>query len=217
MKAFKNLGTSALLTVGKFPAEMVETLELIEKYFQIKGRRKEIGCFVFELLHFRWEGIMEMDKDAEKLKALEGELFKIHQGLNEIFSGRTNSTKITINYKNRTKTEIENPEILFEVVHFLSQLPGGKAEPKSPGRIQNKFLSEFKQIAIENGSQFIKNIIPEINETDKLFFTGLILSMIGIFEDPKTINDNLQVEESQIPLIKAVFVDRLRYYKSTQK
>ncbi len=217
MDPFKNLGTAGILPFGNFPPEMVDTLVLIENYFHIKDRRKEIGCLILELLQLKWEGTMDMDKEAEKVKALESDLFNIHQGLNEIFSGRTKTMKITIAYKNGTKTEIKNPEILYEVVYFLNQLPKGKSAIRSPGRIQNVFKSEFMQIAIENCSRFVRFFNPDINETDKLFFAGLILSMIGIFEDPKSLIGNLPIEEPQIPIVKAVFVDRLRYYKPAQK
>jgi hypothetical protein len=214
---FQNLGRSVSLVNGQFPDEMIETLELIESVFNIPGKRPEIGSLACSILQFNWCGITKADKQEAEKEAQEAEFYTINQGLQAVYSGHEKPREIIIKYESGDKTVIRNPETLFKIIQSLPKLPQGKPSEPKAGRKQKALFCEFMEAAVNDCSQFIKALKPEIPEKDQLFFTGLILSLAGIYENPKELNQGFPIETDQFPIIKGILADRLKYYKSAGK
>lgn len=157
----------------------------------------------------------------EKQKA-ENELHEIAQVIKKIEAGEIQTMEIQIKLnKGRQSAQtvkIEHGEILPLIIRQLKRLPTGQPMPKTgKGTQEKKVYKQFMQDAVKKCFDLIEPTAPELTETDKLFFTGLVLTLAGVMPPPRAYNEGQEVEPHQIQDYKDKLSDELRYYKPTGK
>lgn len=220
---------------GVFPDEMIRTLELIEDIFDLTTEtRPEIAKLVSPILFYGTFLNVNTADDREKSSAdIKIQYHAIQQYLDQIYDGKIKPIELVIKDARGSNLVIKDDTIIHGILKLLRSLPEGSEKPlhflerftalsfsaehfsarkgKKPKHIYRFFLAA----SIDECSQFIKSHKPDISERDSLFFTGLILSMCGIFESPSEISEGRSLNEHELQDIKNKFVDRLKYYKSS--
>jgi hypothetical protein len=218
------------------PSDSIEVVEILESCFDLSGHWGKIGYLIGEIImegsgHELTEipgrpgkiflpGIKQLDSFDREVCKIDSERFRISQALQLIEKGETETIEISLKLnKGKSKSAktitIQQPENLSLILNFLKTLPEG-SEPKQSikGRNENKHFKVFINKYMQACFKLAKIISPEITEKDKLFFTGLILTLAGIFEPPRFFNNGYKIETEQIPDYKLALTDRLKYYKS---
>jgi hypothetical protein len=166
--------------------------------------------------------IWEFDHVKKEITKAKHELHEIAAAIEKIENGKAETVEIQIKFNKGKKSKetiiITHPEILPRIFELLKTLPEGEQKPTpKKGNIEKQQYKQFIFESIGKCFELIESIDPDLNETDKLFFSGLILTLAGVIEPPRLFYEGFTTDPDQVKDYRDKLTDSLKYYKSTGK
>lgn len=157
--------------------------------------------------------------DKQKTK---NELHELAQIIESIEAGNVQKWEIQIKINkgklSKQTITIGHKENLSLIIKQLKQLPKGEPMPKKgKGSPEQKQYKQFMKEAVRRCYEIIEPTDPELTETDKLFFAGMVLTLAGIIAPPSSFNEGFEFESNQLQDYKKKLSDFLKHYKPTKK
>lgn len=228
---------SLLMNMPESFESLNEVIEMLNSNFNLEHYWPKIGLLIaefslnadgFNLIETPINGqifepnIKDSDSVQEEIIEAEHELFEIANSINRMERGEFETVEIQIKFnKGKGSNEtliISHAEILPRIFELLKSLPEGKQKPTpKKGNIEKTRYKQFMFESIGICYQLIESIDPGLNDTDKLFFSGLVLTLAGVIEPPRKFYEGFTTDPDQIQDYRDKLTDSLKYYKSTGK
>lgn len=213
-----------------------EIVEMLNTYFNVKDHWPKIAYLNAEF-SIKADGFNLMEtplhngrifepniKDSDSVQTefikANHELFEIARAIDKIDNGKAETVEIQIKFNKGKKSNetiiISHDEILPRIFELLKTLPKGTQKP-TPKRGNNE-KPQYKQFMIESVSkcyQLIESIDSGLNDTDKLFFAGLVLTLAGVIDPPRKFYEGFTTDS--IIDYRDKLTDSLKYYKPARK
>jgi hypothetical protein len=167
-------------------------------------------------------GIHTRDKFLHEIQKAESELHELAQAIQMIEAEKFQSVEIQIKMNKGKRSaqtiRIEHDETLSLIMRHLKQLPKGKPMQKAgKGNPEKKAFKQFMQDAVKKCFDLIEPTNPDLTETEKLFFAGLVLTLAGVMPPPKYYNEGAEINMNLLQDYKDKLTDQLKYYKPKGK